>query len=74
MDKDEVIKKLLEILSFYADEDNYIGYIDPDYLWSGEEKEYPSPVDYDEGKLARDVIDEINPETPKEEPVIERWD
>ena len=49
---------LVEALEFYADEDKYTGWTDPDYQWTGQFKDYPSPIEGDMGEIARQALAE----------------
>jgi len=45
-----------EALEFYADENNWEGWVDHDYMWTGEEKVYLSKIENDRGEIARRAL------------------
>jgi len=53
MEERDALESVLECLDYYADHSNYERFVDPDYLWSGEEKIYDSRIDEDLGDYAR---------------------
>ena len=65
-DADKYIDKLKqqnaemrEALEFYANEDNYTGWTDPDYQWTGESKDYDSNIEGDMGEIARQALAQV---------------
>ena len=54
--------ELVAALEFYANEDNYTGWTDPDYQWTGESKDYDSSIEGDMGEIARQALAQVKEE------------
>ena len=60
LDLREKVRQLREVLEFYADENNYDGYVDYDYQWTGTPKQYDSEIEDDRGERARRTLEELS--------------
>jgi hypothetical protein len=52
-------QRLREALEFYADEAHYDGYVDYDYQWTGEAKQYDADIEGDRGEIARRALEGV---------------
>jgi hypothetical protein len=50
-------QRLREALEFYANEKHYDGYVDYDYQWTGEAKQYDAAIEGDRGEIARRALE-----------------